>query len=201
VSEILKFNSNKQQSITFPETINRINRLLANLNSQKSLNASEINLLKIELKLIQDFMQNHASLFSTVDQTQKESVQQLLNALILKYYPNNISKFEISFIGEDAGNVDSMVFHQMIEGILRIMAHEQINVAKFRFKFSQRGLSLITQYQITNKQLNDEILSEIKSSAKLADGTFEFGKHNEVWVNHLFIPYVLLNSASKKNAA
>jgi hypothetical protein len=195
----------KKESPNLSESIRKMTTLIDRLEINQSLDRSEIYSLKAEFKLVQDFINVNFELLSTAVQTQKQLIQKSLLNIISKYYPNNTSKFEISFIGEDVSSIDIAALNHLLDSVVKIMSEEQIKIAKFRLKFSLKGLSLITQYQLNDKSIlpsrNDISLLNILSKAKAAGGTFECGKHNEIWVNHLFFPYALTKNESSRKAA
>jgi hypothetical protein len=169
--------------------MNKINLFLEN---KKSLNSSELDLLKSEFQLAQEIFNNIFEPSENKD-NQSKKIKLVIEQLLLIHLPTMSNKIDVVFNGDEAGIIDFIPFQKIIENLIINLAAANVKDTKFRFKFGPSGLSLTNQNKLIEKKLNisGENIS-LKSIAVLAsemNGTFEYGAHNDTWINHIFLPY------------
>jgi hypothetical protein len=198
VSDV-KVNKNKKDQMFFHDLINQTHGLLLFLESKHSLDTSEINLIKNEIKLLQGLAQdhyqlNHKNLETSKDnENQEQKIVKALTTLVSTYFPGQENSFQISTHGHFDGVVDFIALYRILNNIVKNMAEAHIQEAKFVLDFSEKGVSFSTENPI--KDLNspsreDGIgLFSIASIAKNSGGIFHYEIHSSSWKNHVFLPY------------
>jgi hypothetical protein len=185
-------NKNNFAEADYFSLMNKINLFLTN---KKSLNSSEIDLLKSEFQLAQEIFKNifESSENSENKDNQTKKIKSAIEQLLMIHLPAISNKIEIVFNGDESGVIDFLPFQKIIENLVKNLAAANVTDTKFRFKFGPSGLSLTNQNKLIEKKLNisGENVS-LKSIAILAsemNGTFQYGAHNDTWINHIFLPY------------
>lgn len=190
---------NKKDRLFFHDLINQTHGMLLFLDSKNSLGLSDIENLKNEIKTLQSIAQNHYGLTHknlAPDEAilnQVEKLQSSLEKLIELYFSGNKEKIEMSITGTPNGNLDFIPLYRVLCNIVKNMAEAGALHAQFKFEFSATGLSVETQNHIpdqkTTKTREGQGLHSIAALASVAGGVFQCELKNDLWVNHLFIPY------------
>lgn len=207
MDEVKKKKDINQDRLFFHDLINQTHGIVLFLSNKNSLDASEIDSLKSEVKLLQALIQNHFSLnhknlepfVENENQTQK--IQSSLEKLIALYYPNADEQITMELKGEEGGFLDFISLYRILNNIVKNMAEAKVTQGQFLLEFTASGLSITTQNKMPDENATDAYeglgLQSIASLAQEAGGQYHYEIHNETWINQAFLPYKNSSSASK----
>lgn len=194
----------------FHDLVNQTHGMILFLSNKSSLDASEINLLKSEIKLLQTLVQrhfnfNHKNLEQhDLAENQSQKIESTLAKMIAIYYSEPAQQLsKIIYKGEISGILDFVSVYRILNNIVKNMAEANVVEAQFLLEFNDSGLNITTQNQIADQNSLDHDkglgLKSMASIAQEAGGFFQYEIHNNTWVNQVFLPYK--NSTSIKKIA
>lgn len=207
MDEVKKKKENNHDRLFFHDLINQTHGIILFLGNKSSLDASEIDSLKSEVKLLQALVQNHFSLNHKnlepfeVKENQTQKIQFALEKLIALYETNANMRIEIELKGEEVGLLDFISLYRILNNIVKNMSEAKVAEGQFLLEFTLSGLNITTQNKIPDKKAtktNEGLgLQSIAFLAQEAGGQYHYEIHNETWVNQVFLPYKNSSSSSK----
>lgn len=199
----------KKDRLFFHDVINQTHGINLFLSSKASLDSSEIELLKNEVRTLQALIQSHFGLTHknlNDNENQKgaqEKIRASLDKLIELYFPQAKESMVVNFKGEEGAEVDFIVLYRILNNLVKNMAEAKVSESHFCLNFTEQGLSVETKNPILDKNaFKDRKGQGLDSIALLANengGFFQYEIHQDQWLNHIFLPYK--NSSSIKKIA
>jgi hypothetical protein len=198
VSDVKVNKSNKDQMF-FHDLINQTHGLLLFLESKHSLDTSEINLLKNEIKLLQGLAQDHYQLnhknlpVPETAEDQEEKIKSELKKLVSLYFPKYENSIQINISGSSQGTLDFVSLYRIMNNIVKNMAESSAREAIISLDFTPKGLNFTTENSIGDKNVFTSSqglgLLSVATIAKDSNGLFQYEIHQSTWKNLIFLPY------------
>jgi hypothetical protein len=191
--------NDEKSRLFFHDLINQTHGILLFLGQKHSLDQSEIESLRAEVKLLQSLVQDHFCFehknldSSKNSQTPFLKIKSSLDKLLALYYPDGSPEIEIMIGGEVCGNVDFVPLYRILNNVVKNMAEAKVSKAHFNIDFTKTGITISTQNPIVDKITRTDSkglgLLSIASIASEMGGFFQYEIHEAIWINNVFLPY------------